>query len=197
MLERVLGNLRRAGVTEAVVNVHHLAGQIRDFLSSRDFGMKIAVSDESGRLLDTGGGLLKAAPLLTGDGPVVIHNADVVTDVDIRAMVHAHATRGDEATILVADRDSSRKLRFDDEMLLQGRAPADDANAYAFNCVHVVQPSVFEALARYATTDAFSITDFYVDGAVRVRGYVNPEPYQWFDIGTPQKLAEACASFEH
>ena len=85
MLQHVIENIKKAGITRAVVNVHHFAGKVIDFLDRNgNFGIDIAISDESDRLLDTGGGLLKARPLLDGDEPILLHNADILTDLDLR-----------------------------------------------------------------------------------------------------------------
>ncbi len=207
MLERVIRRLVEAGVDKIVVNVHHFPDMVIDWLGARDFGVEIAVSDERDSLLDTGGGILKARPLLDGDEPFIVHNADILTDLDLRAMVEAHCAADAMATLLVASRQSSRYLLFDDSMTLNGWTnvktgevrPADiDAGRLAplaFGGVHVISPSIFPLLQEYAAHegDKFSITPFYVDICRRavVKGYIPAVPYRWHDIGSPAKLA-AC-----
>lgn len=202
MLERVIVRMREAGINDIVVNVYHLADQIKNFLKANDFGIPIHISDETNCLLDTGGGLLKAKDLLGTQEPVLVHNADVVTDVNLRAMIDSHTSGGSDVTILVQDRLSSRKLLFDSEMRLvmrepKGNIPLHKSNLtpYAFNCVHVIEPAVLSRLPSYPVKPVFSIIDFYLNDAVlppmKVKGYVSPISYQWFDIGTPEKLASA------
>lgn len=205
MLGRVILSLRDAGITRMVVNVHHFAGQVEEYLAANDgFGCDIAVSDERERLLDTGGGLLKARVLLPGDEPVLLHNVDVCTDLDLAGMALAD---GCDAALLTAARDSSRQLTFrSEDMRLQGWVDLKtgatrgnpDGVRRAFGGIHVVGPRVFDALESYSRTigsDSFSLTPFYVDMAdsLDIRG-LEFESYRWFDIGRPESLEAACRS---
>ncbi len=220
MLERVLLKLRAAGIEEAVVNVHHFAGQIIDFLESRgNLGMRIHVSHESELLLETGGGILAAARYLCGDEPVLVHNSDILTDFPIAEMAACHKSSEAEATLLVAERDTSRYLLLDDSMEMQGWtniATGDvrpDASARergtlrrAFGGVHVVSPSMFGSLKRYndmlvskgAEADSrglcrFSIMNFYIDTCrdSLFKGFEPSAPYMWCDIGKPESVERA------
>ena len=114
MLERVILKLKSQGFDEIVVNVHHFAGQITDFLDSKDFGIKISISDERGGLLDTGGGLVHARHLLEGE-PFLVHNVDILSNADLSALMHFHESEGNDVTLLTSDRKSSRKLLFDED----------------------------------------------------------------------------------
>lgn len=217
MLERVIRRLIAAGVDEAVVNVHHFAGQVTDFLKAKgDFGITIHVSDESDRILETGGGMLKARRWLdTGDGePFLVHNADILTDVSLQSMLAAHrANPGAVATLLCMPRESSRHLYFDHkthrlegwgndrtgEVVPAGFRISSDMNKLAFGGVHVVSPSIFGPLEEYSRrigTDAFSITPFYAESAPSLPIYAwtpKAQSFSWYDIGTPEKLAQAEA----
>ena len=119
MLERVILKLKSQGFDEIVVNVHHFAGQITDFLDSKDFGIKISISDERGGLLDTGGGLVHARHLLEGE-PFLVHNVDILSNADLSALMHFHESEGNDVTLLTSDRKSSRKLLFDEDGSLKG-----------------------------------------------------------------------------
>ncbi len=120
MIQRVIENIKAAGISHIVVNVHYLAQQIVDFLrDNNNFGVDISISDESDLLLDTGGGLLKAAPLFEGDEPILVHNVDILTDLDFKAMEEAHNRTGALATLLVKDRTTSRYLLWDNQMRLR------------------------------------------------------------------------------
>lgn len=212
MLGRVLDNVRRAGIRDVVVNVHHFASQVRDFLAeSAPDGMNIAVSDESDRLLDTGGGLLKAAPILDDDvDGILLHNADILTDVDLSRMMEAHKESGADVTLLMSRRNSSRLLYFDEKGQLKGwrntktgemippGLETDGLVPMAFGGVHVVSKTVFPLLEEYARGNGpvFSMTPFYLAniGNLDIRAYVPEADYLWHDVGSPEKYRAAEAA---
>lgn len=209
MLSRVIGRLKDAGVDEIVVNVHHFPDMIIDYLDANDnFGVTIHVSDERGELLDTGGGILKARRWLDGDEPFIVHNADILTDFDLGAMLGVHKASNALATLLVAERTTSRYILFDNDMRMCGWAnvktgetrPAgvdvEDYTPLAFGGVHVISPAIFPLLERYSTERKFSIMPFYIDscGDESIQGYTPSAAYSWHDIGSPAKLAAAEAS---
>lgn len=118
LLEHNILKLRDAGFSHIVVNVHHFADQVISFLDAhQNFGLDIQVSDERNLLLDTGGGLRKALPLFGNSDPVLIHNVDIVSEADLRAVYSRHTA---DATLLVNERKTSRYLLFDEQMLLGG-----------------------------------------------------------------------------
>lgn len=213
MLGRVLRNMQRAGVADVVVNVHHFASQVVDYLESGSHdGMNIAVSDETDRLLDTGGGLLKGWPLLgTGsEEAVILHNADILTDIDFAAMAKAHERSGADVTLLASPRASSRMLYFDEEGRLNGWRNAgtgevrpegfepDGLTALAFGGVHIVGARVFPMLGEYAALagPVFSIMPFYLAnlGKLDIRAYRPEGDFLWHDVGSPEKHAAAEAA---
>lgn len=214
MLERVIRKVIDAGITDIVVNVHHFASQIIDFLRDNDnFGADIHISDESGLLLDTGGGLLYARHWLDGDSPILIHNADILTDFPIAEMADAHTSSNALATLLVDHRDSSRQLLFDSrsrilrgwanlrtgEVLPPELAPhagtiPGDISPLAFGGVHIVSPEIFPLLASAHTPgSSFSIIPFYIDICTdhRLSGYTPSCPYMWHDVGRPESIEAA------
>ncbi len=206
MLQRVLERLRDAGFDDVVVNVHHFPDMIIDFLrDNANFGIaRIRVSDERERLMDTGGGIAKAARWLEGE-PVLIHNVDIVTDVDLLWLYESHVASGADASLLVSSRDTSRKLLWDDDMRMHGwvntatgavRPDGIEAQAYtpmAFNGIHVISPPVIKRLTEYRPGQPFSITDFYIDscGTSYIHGIKAPEGTMWHDIGKPHSLEAA------
>lgn len=224
MLDHVITRMIHAGITEIVINVHHLAPMIRSFLDANsNFGITIHVSDESKRLLDTGGGILKARQWLDGSEPFVVHNADIMTDIDLRLIEEQHAKSNADATLLVAHRDTSRYLLFDKQLRMHGwlnRSSGEvipkglDADAFtplAFGGIHVLSPSIFPALERWNNAlpepddaaDApgirkFSITPFYAASAatLHIGGFCPAaDSYRWVDVGRPETLARAEAIF--
>lgn len=207
-LQRVIERLRDAGIGQIIVNIHHFPDKIKTFLAkNNNFGVDIAISDESDQLLDTGGGLLKALPLI-GDSPVLLHNADIATDVDLGAMIESHQRSSADATLLVAQRQSSRQLLFDGTGLMRGwknlstgelrpSKLTDDSmlTPMAFNGIHIIEPTLYPRLTEYGRQHGrvFSITPFYIDAcqAANIREYQPREPYRWHDIGRPESLAKA------
>lgn len=210
MLERVILKLRGAGIDRIVINVHHHAEKIREFLREHDnFGVDISISDETAMLLDTGGGVAAAAPLLLEGAaePVLIHNADILTDFPLEDMMADFGLSYSDASLLIDDRKSSRALLFDGNGRMRGWCRTDGSeirpaelvtdglDRYAFGGVHIISPRVIEALVEYATWRGrvFSITDFYID-TCRDFSYIGWHPagrFAWFDIGRPATLEAA------
>lgn len=196
VLERVLGLLRDAGATAAVVNTFHLAEPVEEFLGSKDFGLEVEISREK-VLLDTGGGLKNAARFFAGERePFFLYNADVVSDVDLKALYAAH--RG-LATLAVADRPTKRRLLFDggrlvgretadgDELAAIAKAPVE---RLAFNGIHVISP---ELLGKITETGIFPILRPYLRLAAageRIHSF-RMDKWFWTDIGDFERLDKA------
>ena len=201
MLEIVLTRLKKAGFTEVVVNVHHFADQVISFLDKNgNFGMDINISDERGQLLDTGGGLKKAAHFFADGKPFLVHNADVLTDVDLRSFYNYHCENDALSTVLVRHRPGSRFFLFDKDKRLCGweniktreriiARPSDSLEQIAFSCLHVIDPKIFGLMEE---SGVFSIIDTYLRLAkdYTILGYVD-DTSRWIDIGTPEKLQQA------
>lgn len=207
MLERVITRLRTEGFDDITVNVHHFASQIEEFLSSRDLGVTVKVSDERERLLDTGGALSKAAPLICADEePVLVHNVDILSDAPLRRLMEEHVRHGAAATLLTSGRESSRRLVFDAGGRLRGwhnlsddtwrpvafRASAEMTQE-AFSGIHVISPALVRDMATCGLGDKFSIIDYYLlkgaEGAPVRKMYL--PTLRLLDIGKPDTLAQA------
>ncbi len=207
MLEHQLRHLSAAGFDRFVINIHHFAPKIKSFLEQNgNFGLDISLSDESSLLLDTGGGIRKAMRFFDDDQPVLVHNVDIFSCVDLRAFYQGHLESGADATLLVANRSTSRYLYFDPDGFLRGWSnektgqvrspyPAFDKTRFtprAFQGIHVVSRAILPLLDAVAE-QRFSITDFYVDNAVRLRlRAVDSEPGNWVDAGKPETLETAA-----
>ena len=203
MLEITIGRLVRAGADAIVVNVFHLADQVEAYLKSRDFGARVAVSRED-VLLDTGGGLKRAAWFFDDGRPFFLHNVDVFSAIDLGALYRDHQRGGALATLAVAERPSSRHFYFDARGHLCGwqpaaqdaprwaREPVDGALKLAFNGIHVVSPEIFP---RMVEAGAFSISRTYLrlaqEGAA-VRAF-RADAWYYRDMGSPAKLTEVRA----
>lgn len=199
LLEIALDRLRMFGVSEVIVNAHHFADQIISFLAANgNFGMRIEVSREDD-LLDTGGGLKKAAWFFLesgGNEPFIVHNVDVLSTIDLSRMAEFHRQQNALATLAVQQRATSRPLLFDEKNRFLGRAaksvssPESSAQSLAFCGIHVISPSIF---AMIDEEGAFSIVDTYVQLAAKgeaILGFRTDGAY-WRDLGRPEHLAEA------
>ncbi len=202
LLGHVSRRLHDAGFGRAVVNVHHFPDQIIHYLHTQPVeGMEFLVSDERDMLLETGGGLRKAAPLFDADSPVLVHNVDIFSNADLRALYDG-AT--DDATLLVSQRQTSRYLLFDDDMRLMGWTNVqtgevrsvyndldpDRCQRLAFSGIHVLAPSMLRLMQSWP--QRFSIIDFYlaVCDKMVVRGAVQPG-LRLLDVGKVNSLAQA------
>ncbi|MGN0067133.1 MAG: nucleotidyltransferase family protein [Bacteroides sp.] len=207
MLERVILRLKGAGFDDITVNVHHFGEQIIDFLQAKRYaGVTIHISDERDLLLDTGGGILKARPFLEGNEPFLVHNADIMTDIDLGALYRHHLAHRAEATLVVSQRNTSRYLLFDAQQRLQGWTnkqtgevlPADldiAAGHYtplAFSGIHVISPTLYRWMGEDPWSGKFSIIPFYVAicREARIQGY-QPEQMHFFDVGKIETLRQA------
>ncbi len=212
MLEHVIKRLIKQGFDDIVVNVYHFGAKIIEFLESKNkFGVNIHISDERDCLLDTGGGILKAQQWLDGNEPILIHNADILTDLNLRKMQQQHIKSGADATILVANRNTTRYFLFDKNNNLKGwtnistgeikpktLTEISQLTQLAFGGVHIISPLIFNTLEHYSSEPKFSITPFYIDNCntLKIKGYQPAEEYQWFDIGKPETLILAENSFK-
>jgi NDP-sugar pyrophosphorylase family protein len=207
MLEITLTRLRDFGIQEVIVNVHHFAEMIDDYLKAKNnFGMRIEVSRED-TLLDTGGGLKKAAWFFWEDSnlidrPIVLHNVDVISTIDLRRMVQFHTEHQALATLAVQDRATSRYLLFDEQLQLCGRRAGRDGNpelvrsaqrteALAFSGIHVISPRLLEMMIEEG---AFSIISTYLRLAAqgeRILAF-RADEYSWRDLGKPENVAQAA-----
>lgn len=207
LLEITLARLRVFGVREVIINVHHFADMVVEFLSANaNFGMRIEISRED-ILLDTGGGLKKAAHFFregsgAADQPFILHNVDVVSTIDLQRMVQVHTENQALATLAVQDRETSRYLLFDDALQLCGRRLARDGKTelvrpsaplqeLAFSGIHVISPRL---LAMMTEPGAFSIINVYLRLAAhgeKILGF-RADEYYWRDLGKPEQVAAAA-----
>lgn len=209
LLEINLLRLRAEGFKEVVINIHHFASMIREYLSTHDFGMDIRISDESDELLETGGGLRKALSLFTPDeDPILIHNVDILSNAPLSDF-HASCT-GETAGLLISERNSSRHLLFDADHRLCGwqnmetgqlKTPYAELQPqqqrhYAFSGIHCVSPHILSHMEDYPRK--FSIMDCYLDicRQTSIRGYVC-HGLRLLDVGKISTLREADDFLRH
>ncbi len=209
LLEITLSRLRSFGVREVMINVHHFAHMILEYLKANDnFGMRIEVSREE-VLLDTGGGLKKAAwffedsPGHSGkEAPFLLHNVDVLSTIDLERMRQLHFQTQALATLAVQNRETSRYLLFDERRQLCGRRagpnqppelvrPAPQAQAWAFSGIHVISPRLFSLMTE---DGVFSIITSYLRLAAQGEKILSfcADKYYWRDLGSPENVAQAA-----
>ena len=208
MLEHVILKLKNEGFHEIVINVHHFADQIIHFLKEKDnFGITIHISDETDCLLDTGGGIKKASSFFTDGEPILIHNVDILSNMDLKGLYTYHQTSGNDATLLVSSRKTARYLLFNHENRLCGWINKDtfqtkpenfvykpeDQKEYAFSGIHVISPTLFNYMGD-DWSGKFSIMDFYLQNCSKARlGGYTTDNLQIIDIGKPETLEKAEA----
>lgn len=216
MLERVLCRLRDEGFDDITVNVHHFAGQIRSFIDSRDWGINVGISDESDELLDTGGAILKAEPMLChDDAPFLVHNVDILSDAPLRKLMDEHVASRRDISLVMSARDSSRRLLFDadgnlcgwhnvltDEYRPAGLARGVEMVERAFSGIYVVGSDVMASLRKYSVdigSVRFPVMDFFLSmvstGGVNI-GAIELDNLNLIDIGKPETLQRAESLFE-
>ena len=207
MLEITLSRLRAFGVRDVIVNAHHFADMIVEYLEANDnFGMRIEVSREED-LLDTGGGLKKAAYFFLDNSrdverPFILHNVDVISTIDFQRMMQFHVEHRALATLAVRDRVTSRYLLFDEHLQLCGRRsgrderdeiarPSRSAQALAFCGIHIISPRLFALMAEEG---AFSIITTYLRLAAQGEKIAafRADEYYWRDLGKPNDLLQAA-----
>lgn len=205
LLERNIKYLQSFGVTEFVINVHHFGEQIVEFLEKNNhFGAKIDISDEKDELLETGGGLLFAQKYLENEENFLIMNADILTDLNIHELVKFHETHLPLATLAVSDRNSSRKLFFNSEMVLKGwmnkntggTKIAEFNNSFkelAFSGIHCINSSIFDKIKRRGK---FSIMEEYLDLMFENNILGFQHEARLIDVGRPESVIEAEKYFK-
>ncbi len=191
LLEITLLRLKAFGVRDVIVNVHHFAGMIVDYLKANDnFGMHVEISREE-VLLDTGGGLKKAGWFFGSnpDEPFILHNVDVITTIDLHRMADFHVRNRALATLAVQDRKTSRYLLFDETGRLCGKSPTPDSQfqSLGFSGLHLVSPRL---LSMMGDDEVFSITACYLDLASRGERILafRADEYEWKDMGRPENF---------
>jgi NDP-sugar pyrophosphorylase family protein len=201
MLEHTARRLVDAGADRLIINAHHHADRIRQFVESTDLGAPTELSIEPERPLETGGGLYQAAPLLRRDRPFFLHNVDILSDTDLSGMYGQHERSGAIATLAVSERTSTRRLLFDETGLygrvddrrnlrIEVRQPTGDLRELGFGGIHVISPALLDLIEERG---AFSILDPYLRlaGAGHVVAGWSIDGAMWIDIGTPERLEEA------
>ncbi len=206
LLQHAIEKLKNEGVTRIVINVHHFSEQVVSFVKSKEWGIPVYISDESEKLLETGGGLKKAAPFFSAEEPILIYNVDILSNLNLNVLKKEHLNSGALATVVVRNRETQRYFKFDAQKNLVGwlnkktgetkisRPHAfDEGIKMAFSGIHMVQPEIFKFMPE---ADRFSIIQVYLELAKtrKIKGYFD-ESDLWIDVGKPTQLEEARRLF--
>ena len=209
LLQHCIEDLIANGFHHIVINVHHFGEQIMDFVESHHFDAKIEISDERDLLMDTGGGIVKATPLFKESKAVLVHNVDIISDVNLGEMSRQFLESKDDAWLLTQDRETNRKLLFDTENQLVGWMNKAEGqfkwvdedrsgvstgsttlsyNEMAFSGLHFFRSDLF---AEFEVKRS-SVIDLYLNLAKTHRIISKPiQPAYWFDLGKPEQLETA------
>jgi len=206
LLERVINQLITAGVSNIVINVHHFADQIIEFLNKADFKeIHIHISDESGQIMDTGGGILKAREYFQNFNTVLIHNVDILSDLNLPLILEEFNKSNAKAWLLTQERESSRKLLFDHHNQLCGwkdlrnkqykwvNQPCNAYHEHAFSGIHLFKPALFAV----CPLEQVSIIDLYLSMAREFTIESKPiKTNYWFDLGKKSQIEEINRFFQ-
>lgn len=201
LLQRNVEYLASYGFQQVVVNIHHFAGQVREAVEKNNgWGTQIIFSDETDAVLETGGGLKKAESLLSKTDPIVILNADILTDLNLQDMLRFHLVHDPLATLAVTDRVSSRYFLFNERQRLcgwknekTGEQKGEDGKPAAFSGLHIISPRLFKLMTEEGK---FSLVDVYLRLAPTETILAYPHNRSRFiDVGKPESIAQAEAMF--
>lgn len=214
MLKRVIDRLISEGYTEIAINMHHFAGQIKNYVRNNNFIVDIKLSDESDKILDTGGGVLKAASdIFNYEEPFLVHNVDILSDAPLSQIMHLHKISGNDISLVTSNRDSNRKLVFDQNDMLcgwhdvmsdrfrpEGFVKQCDMHESAFSGIYVIGPKAFKFLKLYSLeieSEVFPIMDYFLWALNNINiGEIKFSNLNLIDIGKPETLDMADSLFQ-
>ncbi len=206
LLQRNIEYLQQFGIKNVIVNVHHFAKQIVDIIDQNNgWGSNITISDETDAVLETGGGLHKAGWYFKDVENFVVMNADILTDMDLNAMLQFHLAEKPIATLAVSNRSSSRYFLFDDNDVLCGwqndktgeqrmSKPVTAFHKKAFSGIHVINKSLLQNITQQGK---FSMVDVYLELAKThtIKGFDHSQS-KFIDVGKPESIALAEGMFK-
>jgi NDP-sugar pyrophosphorylase family protein len=204
LLEIAINNLVRNGFDKIIINVHHFAEQVINFIGQNNFGADITISDERDKLLDTGGGLKKASHFFNDGKPFLLYNVDIISNLNLKTLYQANIKSNSIATLAVRKRESGRYLLFNSENVLCGwentktgelisSCSIDLLDEFAFSGIHIINPRIFSLMPD---DNVFSMIDFYLDimRDNKIIAYIDKDSF-WLDVGTTESLKIAEENF--
>ena len=207
LLEIAINRLLSNGFNQIIINVHHYAEQIINFAEKYRGDAHLYISDEREKLLDTGGGLFKAASFFENEKAFLVYNADILCTLDLRKVFNYHIENKGLATLVVRQRDTARQLLFDKKNLLCGwinnkteekiiNRPCLNPKKLAFSGIHIINPEIF-TLYKPQNNTPFSTTQMYLELSKKHSIIAFPDHHSnWLDVGKPETLKEAEDNFK-
>ncbi len=205
LLEIAINNLIRNGFDKIIINVHHFAEQVINFIGQNNFGADITISDERDKLLDTGGGLKKASRFFNDGKPFLLYNVDIISNLNLQTLYQANIKSNSIVTLTVRKRESNRYLLFNSENILCGwknvktnklisAAEVKLLEEFAFSGIHIIDPEIFSFMPN---DKVFSMIDFYLNIMKRnnINAYIDNESL-WIDVGKPESLKLAEENYD-
>jgi len=204
LLEIAITYLVRNGFDQIIINVHHFAEQVINFIGQNNFGADISISDERDKLLDTGGGLKKVSQFFKDGNPFILYNVDIISDLDLQSLYQANIISNSIATLTVRKRESGRYLLFNSENILCGwkntktgelisSCSIDSLEEFAFSGIHIINPKIFSLMPD---DDVFSMIELYLDimRENKITAHIDRDSF-WLDVGTAENLQIADENF--
>lgn len=204
LLEIAINNLTKNGFDKIIINVHHFAEQVINFIEQNNFSAEITISDERGKLLDTGGGLKKASWFFNDSKPFLLYNVDIISNLNLQTLYEANIKSNSIATLTVRKRESSRYLLFNSGNILCGwkntktgelisSCNIDLLDEFAFSGIHIIDPKIFSLMPD---ADVFSMIDLYLDimRDNKIIAHIDNDSF-WLDVGNNESLKIAEENF--
>ncbi len=207
LLELQIKKLKAEGFDRIIINVHHFADKIQRYLEENNFfNCSIEISDESKKILDTGGGLKKASKFFSDENPFLVYNVDILSNINLKKLMEFHLTSKSIATLAVQNRESSRKFLFDRNNSLCGwmneksgekiitKQEQSELFPFSFGGIQIIDPKIFN---YFPDKDVFSLVEFYLSVAKKekISGFIHKED-KWMDIGKKENLNQAESFLE-
>lgn len=202
LLEMAIKRLQESGFQEIMINVHHYAEQIIDFVNTYKGEAKLFLSDEREKLMDTGGGLFKAAHFFEKEEAFLVYNVDILSTIDLQNLMSTHLKNKSLATLVVRSRETQRYLLFDEKNNLCGwtnvktgeriiSRPCENPRNFAFSGIHIISPEIFKHY-NCPPNSKFSTTEMYLELSKNhsIQCFID-EQSKWLDVGKPDTLKEA------
>lgn len=211
LLDHAIEVVKKVGATSVTINVHHFSELMKEYIANKDYGVPTFISDESDLLLDTGGALNHAAKLLAGDEPILVHNVDIMSTINLQGALKSHCDSDSIATLICNSRNSTRHLLAIDGILNAWENTTNGARKpdftdeerekmqpYSFSGIHILSPKIFPYLNEYAEKvgPKFSVIDFYLELCRKEKVSIFETDGIVFDCGKIETIAQAEQVFK-
>jgi len=203
LIDHAIDYLVRQGIDYILVNVHHHGDVLKEYIEGKQYPVPVVISDETAELKDTGGALVHALPLMKEERSILIFNTDILTDLSLASLYQDHNHSDRRATLIVQNRDSSRKLAFSEDNLLTGwmncktgesiGSVNEDSRMWAFSGIHLIDLELIKHFQKNNGNRPFPIIPAYLEASqhLQIGSYTTPEGTVWLETGSPERLKAA------